>query len=67
MTFTAALIASGYYYQPECDCYCKEDSQGYLHSYAQQDDDKTWNYEKYFYNQENGYDEILVSQSFTLN
>jgi hypothetical protein len=62
MTFTEALIASGYHYQPECDCYCKEDSQGYLHSYAQLDDEDTWNYEKY-----NDHDQLLISQSFTLN
>ncbi len=40
MTFTQALIKSGYYFQPECGAYCKEDSNGNLHSYAQSDCDE---------------------------
>lgn len=71
MTFPEALIASGYYFQPECGAYCKEDSKGFLHSYLQDPDDSgdtnTWNYEKYYFNKKNDWDEIVTSQRFSLD
>ena len=71
MTFQEALIASGYTFQPECGCYCKEDSEGFLHSYLQDPEstgeNNIWNYEKYYYNKQNGYDEFVTSKTFTLD
>jgi YD repeat-containing protein len=58
MTFTKALIKSGYYFQPECDAYCKDDSNGNLHSYVEQENEE-WSYEKY---NESGQ---LVEQAYT--
>ena len=46
MTFTEALIASGYYFQPECGAFHKADANGNEHSYVEQEDN-TWSYEKY--------------------
>ena len=66
MTFSEALIASGYYYQPECGAFCKEDSHGNLHSYVEQEDGE-WSYEKYSFNCQSSCDELIVSKSFTLN
>ncbi len=70
-TFEQGLIASGYTFQPECGAYVKNDVEGYLHSYLQDPesvgDTNTWNYEKYYYNKENGYDEIVHSKRFTLD
>jgi hypothetical protein len=36
MTFTDALIASGYYFQPETGAFWKEDSNDNVHSYVEQ-------------------------------
>ena len=59
MTFTKALIKSGYYFQPECDAYCKEDSNGNLHSYVEQENEE-WYYEKY-----NESDQLVASKVFS--
>jgi len=61
MTFTEALIASGYYFQPECGAFHKADSNGNEHSYVEQEDN-TWSYEKY--NQDG---QLMYSQVFSLN
>ena len=60
MTFTEALIASGYFFQPECGAFCKEDSNGNLHSYVEQENGE-WSYEKY-----NESDGIVTSKVFSL-
>ena len=59
MTFTKALIQSGYYFQPECDAYCKDDSNGNLHSYVEQENEE-WSYEKY-----NESDQLVASKVFS--
>jgi len=65
MTFLQALIASGYYFQPECGAYCKEDSNGNLHSYAQSDrDENVWNYQRWV--DFRGQDVLIRSKQFTL-
>ena len=46
MTFTEALIASGYYFQPETGAYWKEDKNENVHSYVEETDG-IWSYEKY--------------------
>ena len=51
MTFTDALIASGYVYDDENydGCYVKQDSDGFIHLYQENVDDETdtlWNYVK---------------------
>ena len=51
MTFTDALIAAGYVFNDEdFDCaYVKEDSEGFIHLYQENEDDETdtlWNYVK---------------------
>ena len=51
MTFTEALIASGYEFNDEdFDCaYVKQDSEGFYHLYQENEDDETdmlWNYVK---------------------
>jgi hypothetical protein len=61
MTFTEALIASGYYFQPECGAFHKADSNGNEHSYVEQDDN-TWSYEKY--NQDG---QLVSSKVFSLD
>lgn len=61
MTFGTALIAAGYHFQPECDAYCRDDSNGNLHSYVNETDD-TWSYEKY---NESG--QLVESEVFSLN
>ena len=60
MTFTEALIASGYYFQPECGAFCKDDSNGNLHSYVEETEG-TWSYEKY-----NDSGELVTSKVFSL-
>ena len=60
MTFTEALIASGYTFQPECGAFCKEDSNNNLHSYVEETEG-TWSYEKY-----NESDELVTSKVFSL-
>jgi hypothetical protein len=60
MTFETALIKSGYYYQPECGAYCKDDSNGNLHSYVNETED-TWSYEKY-----NEFGQLVASKVFSL-
>jgi hypothetical protein len=61
MTFETALIASGYYYQPECGAYWKEDRNNNVHSYVEQIEGN-WSYEKYSES-----DELIVSKVFSLN
>jgi len=51
MTFTDALIASGYVFDDENydGCYVKQDSDGFIHLYQENVDDETdtlWNYVK---------------------
>ena len=51
MTFTDALIASGYVFDDENydGCYVKQDSAGFIHCYQENEDDDTdtlWNYVK---------------------
>jgi hypothetical protein len=46
MTFQDALIASGYFFQPETGAFCKEDCNWNLHSYVEQTEG-IWSYEKY--------------------
>ncbi len=51
MTFTEALIASGYVFDDENydGCYVKQDSEGFIHLYQENVDDDTdtlWNYVK---------------------
>jgi len=60
MTFEQGLIASGYYYQPECGCYLKNDSSGNVHTYVEQQEN-TWSYEKYDAN-----DKVLTTKVFSL-
>ena len=48
MTFTDALIASGYVFD-EIDydgCYVKTDAEGFIHCYQEGEDDGEWNYVK---------------------
>jgi hypothetical protein len=61
MTFTEALIASGYYFQPECGAFHKADANGNEHSYVEQDEN-TWSYEKY--NQDG---QLVSSKVFSLD
>jgi hypothetical protein len=60
MTFTDALIASGYYFQPETGAFCKEDCDQNLHSYVEQEDGE-WSYEKYDQD-----DQLVTSKVFSL-
>ena len=51
MTFTEALIASGYVFDDENydGCYVKQDETGFIHLYQENVDDETdtlWNYVK---------------------
>jgi hypothetical protein len=51
MTFTEALIASGYVFDDENydGCYVKQDAGGFIHLYQENVDDETdtlWNYVK---------------------
>jgi len=51
MTFTEALIASGYVFDDENydGCYVKQDTDGFIHLYQENVDDDTdtlWNYVK---------------------
>jgi len=51
MTFIEALIASGYVFDDEDydGCYVKQDSEGFIHCYQENEDDETdtlWNYVK---------------------
>ncbi len=51
MTFTEALIASGYVFDDENydGCYVKQDADGFIHLYQENVDDETdtlWNYVK---------------------
>ena len=61
MTFEQALIAAGYYFQPECGAFCREDSNDNLHSYVEQTEG-TWSYEKY---DQDG--QFVTSKVFSLN
>jgi hypothetical protein len=61
MTFTDALIASGYYFQPHTGAFCKEDSNDNLHSYVEQEDGE-WSYEKYDQD-----DQLVTTKVFSLN
>lgn len=48
MTFTDALIASGYQFNDEdFDCaYVKQDSEGFYHLYQEGEENGEWNYVK---------------------
>ena len=61
MTFTEKLIASGYYFQPECGAFHRADSNGNSHSYVEQEDN-IWSYEKYDYD-----GQFVTSKVFLLN
>jgi hypothetical protein len=60
MTFTQALIASGYYFQPECGAFHKADRNGNSHSYVEQSDN-IWSYERY-----NKDSQLVISKVFSL-
>jgi len=60
MTFTNALIASGYYIDPPVGSYCQEDKNGNYHTYLELDNG-SWSYVKY-----SSDDEILASKVFSL-
>ncbi len=60
MTFETALINSGYYYQPECGAYWKEDKRDNVHTYLELNDGE-WSYVKYNQNED-----IIVTKVFTL-
>ena len=48
MTFTDALIASGYVFDDENydGCYVKQDADGFIHLYQEGEDENEWNYVK---------------------
>ena len=48
MTFTDALIASGYVFDEEDydGCFVKTDSAGFIHIYQEGEDEGEWNYVK---------------------
>ena len=48
MTFTDALIASGYVFDDENydGCYVKQDSEGFIHLYQKHEEESLWNYVK---------------------
>ncbi len=48
MTFTDALIASGYVFDDENydGCYVKQDADGFYHLYQEGEDENEWNYVK---------------------
>ena len=48
MTFTDALIASGYVFDDENfdDAYMKTDAEGFVHLYQQHEEEGLWNYVK---------------------
>jgi len=48
MTFTQALIASGYELDSAYDegCYVKQDTNGLIHIYQEGEDEGEWNYVK---------------------
>ena len=60
MTFTDALIASGYYFQPETGAFWKEDSNDNVNSYVEQEDGE-WSYEKYDQD-----DQLVTTKVFSL-
>ena len=66
MTFTQALVKSGYYFQPETGAFCKEDSNGNLHSYRQSNQNiNVWNYQRWV--DFRGQDVLIRSKRFTVN
>jgi hypothetical protein len=48
MTFTDALIASGYTFDDENydGCYVKQDADNFIHLYQQHEEEGLWNYVK---------------------
>jgi len=64
MTFTEALIASGYKFDSENfdDAYVKTDSEGFIHIYQEGEDESEWNYVK----MTEDYD-VLTEKTFALN
>ena len=48
MSFTEALIASGYVFDDEKydGCYVKQDSEGFIHCYQEGEEEGEWNYVK---------------------
>ena len=48
MTFTDALIASGYVFDEDNydGCYVKQDSDNFIHLYQEGEDEGEWNYVK---------------------
>ena len=64
MTFTEALIASGYKFDSENfdDAYVKTDSEGIIHIYQEGEDESEWNYVK----MTEDYD-VITEKTFALN
>ena len=64
MTFTEALIASGYKCDSENfdDAYVKTDSEGFIHIYQEGEDESEWNYVK----MTEDYD-VITEKTFALN
>ena len=60
ITFSAALLNSGYTYDQQVGSYIKEEDSGILHTYVNVEGD-TWNYEKY-----DADDNVLSTKSFTI-
>jgi hypothetical protein len=62
MTFTEALIASGYVFDDEDydGCYVKQDSEGFIHCYQEGEDIDEWNYVK----MTNDFDVIIETTVF---
>ena len=48
MTFTDALIASGYVFDEDNydGCFVKQDAEGFVHLYQQHEEEGLWNYVK---------------------
>lgn len=60
MTTSLLLLKSGYTYDPQVGSYFKEDSNGYVHTYMEVENNQ-WNYEKY-----DPDEQLIVSKLFTL-
>jgi len=67
MTFTEALIASGYVFDDEDydGCYVKQDSEGFIHCYqenVEDENDNEWNYVK----MTNDFD-VIIETTFSID
>jgi len=64
MTFTEGLIASGYVFDDENfdDAWVKTDSEGFIHSYQEGEDEGEWNYVK----MTEDFD-VITEKTFALN